>query len=550
MIQWDTIETVPCDPQNPEATATGSSCTGTDGSGGGEDIPGTDERCGDPAFRKANPVLCANYPKLILKPETAIIEPGKTQTYTVYLQQGGTEIVLTTGLTFVISDDDIAFLTQNGVATGVQAGIATVSVQWQTLHAYAILEVVTACADLNQKFFIVIDNSLSSSQQFSNQYASKLIYAKLAAGRFIDSVDFSKDSVGVISFAESGIVQTTFVTTAAAAKAAVDAITVLQESTALAAGLQKAVDNFGSDPDSRKVIILFSDLENNFGADPAPVADSFKGAYGTIVVVALRAWGTFFAKGYDLSSAGYFLSAYQATQEDTITTLQGLKSFLCAGSCSPTTGTYPMAKLNYTGFINWDVTQGRVDLVGLGLCDVDAGNGLYVDMAGTYYKFVDTAPYPMGQLTSKDEFTFTSGQDYRFSIRIAGNRRDHAGDYKVRLQVGTFIDQIVTVSDPSQGLQDAPNPYIYNFTPGSTVAGRIVITGVDSPVGRVINVGLLIDEVILTNLTTATVLLTDNFDTENPTTIVPDSNYQYGCLVTPPEAQVADPTPPPTLSEP
>ena len=38
---------------------------------------------------------------------------------------------------------------------------------------------------------------------------------------------------------------------------------------------------------------------------------------------------------------------------------------------------------NYTGFINWTVTDGTVDLIGNGYFDFFPGNGLYVDMDGS-----------------------------------------------------------------------------------------------------------------------------------------------------------------------
>jgi hypothetical protein len=39
--------------------------------------------------------------------------------------------------------------------------------------------------------------------------------------------------------------------------------------------------------------------------------------------------------------------------------------------------------LNYTGFANWTVTGGSVDLIGNGFFDFQPGNGLYVDMNGS-----------------------------------------------------------------------------------------------------------------------------------------------------------------------
>lgn len=63
--------------------------------------------------------------------------------------------------------------------------------------------------------------------------------------------------------------------------------------------------------------------------------------------------------------------------------------------------------LNYFNFVNFDVTQGSVDLIGNGYFDAYAGNGLYIDSAGS-----TGAP---GQLTTK--VTFAAGTyDLTFSL--------------------------------------------------------------------------------------------------------------------------------------
>jgi len=60
------------------------------------------------------------------------------------------------------------------------------------------------------------------------------------------------------------------------------------------------------------------------------------------------------------------------------------------------------AILNYSGFTNWTVTDGTVDLIGNGSWDFLPGNGLYIDMDGstgnagkmtTYIPLVDPGAY-------------------------------------------------------------------------------------------------------------------------------------------------------------
>ena len=55
-----------------------------------------------------------------------------------------------------------------------------------------------------------------------------------------------------------------------------------------------------------------------------------------------------------------------------------------------------VGQLNYSGFANFNVSQGSVDLIGNGFFDAYSGNGLYVDMAGTTNQF--------GALTTKAIF--------------------------------------------------------------------------------------------------------------------------------------------------
>jgi len=66
--------------------------------------------------------------------------------------------------------------------------------------------------------------------------------------------------------------------------------------------------------------------------------------------------------------------------------------------------------LNYSGFANWNVTKGSVDLIGNGFYDAFSGNGLYVDLAGT------TSQY--GALTSK---TVYGPGTYQITLGLGGS---------------------------------------------------------------------------------------------------------------------------------
>lgn len=70
--------------------------------------------------------------------------------------------------------------------------------------------------------------------------------------------------------------------------------------------------------------------------------------------------------------------------------------------------------LNYTGFANWTVTSGTVDLIGNGYFDLQPGYGLYVDLDGS--------TKDAGVLISKQISIPTAG-DYVFQFDLAGNHR-------------------------------------------------------------------------------------------------------------------------------
>lgn len=67
------------------------------------------------------------------------------------------------------------------------------------------------------------------------------------------------------------------------------------------------------------------------------------------------------------------------------------------------------AQLNYTGFANFNVSTGSVDLIGNGSFDAYPGNGLYVDLAGTSNEF--------GALSTK---TFFGSGTYQVTIDLGG----------------------------------------------------------------------------------------------------------------------------------
>ncbi len=514
-------------------------CVGT-----GEVPPSVDDRCADPVFYKNNPDICRGYPILLIKPEFSITAEGGTIQFKTYLRAAGDEMEITNGLTYSSSDVGVLVIeSESGLATGVESGLVSVSVVWQNLSAHAQVEVVATCAAIGNNLFIVIDNSYSSKVSFSSAYATRLSFAKEAAVKFADSVNYSKDKVGVAYFNEGGVVVLTLSDDKAAVIAAIQSITATNSKTSLAGGLQLAMDNLNAVAGG-KIVVLFSDGENNTGADPLLLSDPWKDAGKLIMVVALRAWGEYFDMLYHIASTGYFLSAYGDTQAEVISTLKGLKSYFCSGDCQPEAGTYPVAQLNYRGFANWDVFQGQVDLIGLGNWDVQPGNGLYVDLSGTRNPGLGIFDVLPGGLVSKAAVSIVSGRDYRFSIYVAGNNVNIDNTDPVRVQIysedglTTFLDETIT---PTSNVMPF-TLYTFDFTAAMTATALIKIEMIQT-VDSIENVGPLIDAITFEDLTTPLVLLEDDFDNENETIIEPSYSY-YGCLDTPPGAQSADPTPP------
>lgn len=568
-MEFDKIITVPCvagvgsgsgelDPVTCQPVGGGTGGGGGGGGGGGSDGdgepgPSDDPRCADPAFRDANPEICAGYPILILKPEYVLLASGQNVQYKTYLRASGAEHELTSGLTYNISDFNIGVITSHaGLFTGSAPGLATISVTWvgnPLLSAQAMVEVTETCSAVHTNFMILIDNSESSKVGFNSSFASRLSYAKEAAIRFARSVNYSKDKVGVAYFNSSGSVVLELGTDPNAIVSAISSIVATTAKTDIATGLDVVMDYFSS-IDGNNAIVLFSDGENNQGSDPVPIADQWKSANRTIIVIALRAWGTFFNTLYRISTSGFFLSAYNATAQSVIETLKGLKTYLCSGDCVPEAGTFPAAQLNYNGFINWDVFQGQVDLVGLGNWDVQPGNGLYVDLAGTkgIDGFTSADQIEPGGLVSKITYHLEAGKNYRFQIDVGGNNVTGAegpnDNASVRVQitdgVTTWLDQTIRPTSWDQALTQ----FTFNFTAGATGDAYIRIEMLEDAAENAANVGPLIDDIILQNLSDSLILLSDDFNNENPTITPPGQVSYYGCLESPPGAQQADPTPP------
>lgn len=128
--------------------------------------------------------------------------------------------------------------------------------------------------------------------------------------------------------------------------------------------------------------------------------------------------------------------------------------------------------LNYTGFANWTVTAGSIDLIGPGFFDFYPGNGNYVDLDGT-----TGAQNPAGGITTN--MSFAAGS-YTLKFNLGGSTRGDSND--VRVSLGDFSQLITLASGAGFTSQ------MFTFT---TTGGQLSFTNL----GNSDNLGLILDNV-------------------------------------------------------
>lgn len=90
-----------------------------------------------------------------------------------------------------------------------------------------------------------------------------------------------------------------------------------------------------------------------------------------------------------------------------------------------------LGALNWTGFTNWTVANGCVDLHGNGFHDIQPGSGLYADLDGTCRTG--------GTLESRTDFALEPG-DYVLEFGLGGNNRVNEPD-SVMVSLGTLFQE-------------------------------------------------------------------------------------------------------------
>ena len=145
----------------------------------------------------------------------------------------------------------------------------------------------------------------------------------------------------------------------------------------------------------------------------------------------------------------------------------------------------------YNSFANWDVSNGTVDLIGVGSSwNWFPAYGRYVDMDGS--------TGDAGKMTTKTSFNFSPGT-YTLSFDLAGNQRPgYAPSDTVIVQVdmGTLFNNSYTLTT-----LDPFTTYTETFVVGAPTIAKLSFEGVGGD-----NVGMLLDNVTLVPIPGAVVL--------------------------------------------
>lgn len=546
--------------------------------------PVADSRCSDPAFALANPDICPARTILVLKPSVALVCALGSVQFKAYLSVNGTEEDVTSDTTFTTSDMSVALIgAASGNCTGVSQGDVTVAASYGEYSATAVLHVIgtsgsSCCDSQSVSMMLLVDTSRSMSQAFSGAYATKLAFAKAAAAMFIEEVNDTKDTVGLMSFNASAV------TPIASPSSDTDAVGDLvpsiaqtQQKTSFYAGLKAAIDELDATTADLRVLVLISDgRDTSSGAangyagtdNPLELVTEFKEQGGIVICLGCRASGVGFSLLSAFATGGFFINSFSGIESDSLAYLSGLKGYICAGNCAPNGDVMEATpSLDYADFANWDVIGGTVDLKGPGLFNLIPDSGLFVDLAGT------TLPC-LGRMVSKTPFSLTSGHAYRIAVDLAGNQRVDASPYSALLKVfylnGAVEIPLVSKVIAINSWRQQWTTYSYNFTAPADVDVYISIQQHEQPECSLYpqnpnceRMGLLLNKVQFDDTTDNINLLTDDFDTENmqyvpprcgQATVFVSGGYAYGyncygegCLTSPPSEQLPDPYPLPDI---
>lgn len=540
-----------------------------------------DSRCSDPAFALANPDLCPPQQGLIVKPAEAFTCALGSVQFRAFTVLQGVETDVTEDTTFSTSDAGVAVVAIVGSATGnataLAAGSAAINASYNGMTGSASLTVLAGpdcCVGQTVALLVLLDVTKSMTQPFGAAYATRMDFAKFAASTFIGKINGSKDQIGLGTFTDSGMTLLQALTNdTAQALAMVPGVVATQQTTGFSQALQAAISALNASSSDERVLVIISDgededaTEQNAGNDPLIIAQSFKQSGGIIMCLGTRASET--ANGFeflaDMATGGFFVNALPDAPEDAVNYLTGLLGYTCAGDCTPPGDIIKSeGALNYSSFADWTLSDGTVDLFGNGFFDLLPGNGMYVNLAGT------SAPHN-GKLTLTNKVGMDCGNDYRITLRIAGNQVAADAGASLHLQILQWVtdvlllDQVLAVPDSAMPFTDLSCTFTCPGPAGSGTFGYFSIQENDVPSDP--RWGILLKHVRFEDVTTGRLIFDGNFDSENEvytppkcgmgTTFFPGIGYYWGydcsyntCLSDPVPGQTPDPNALPDIEVP
>ena len=498
---------------------------------------------------------------LEIRPDEASVEVSHSWPYRAFANyMDGTVEDVTERCVWTSSDDSIGTVGANtGVATGNSPGTVTLTAEYLDESDIAQFRVLHSCLDAPTEVVFVVDRS--SEMGAASGGSTRLEHVKEGIRRSSDGFTEGRDFLGLVSFAgvyadqtEDAILNSQLSNDFSDLS---DALSLLSPdgSRGISAGLDTALAELTGPrhvTDNRRAAVLIvtgpADVVDPGGTTSsyaasvtaamtaaATSADAIKALTETkLVVIGYNVAETYRDDIRDLASPGYYFSVESAEELQSV--MGGLASLFCYYDDYYYYGPGPDPEEpicnrplpDYTSFYNWDVVRGCVDLAGVGpngewnsvAWNPIDGNGFYVDMIGTNVNNCtildprdDTT---CGKLQSKVAFNFEAGKQYRLTVRGANYAANSGAFLKsVDTSITNSVLAPVTFTPTHLAFEDQ----VRTWTQGATTTGKIVIDS--ERVGLIGGIffpkqGVLIDRVLLENVTDVTTLLDDNFDTENP----------------------------------
>lgn len=512
--------------------------------------------CLDPEYAADNPLICPNSSPLASL--EVLLEEGNTEVGSKYgfraiahYENGASKDVTETSA-WETTNQSVGAVFSPGLISGVGVGTTTVKATYRGMFDSAILNVTTQCVMYGLDVAIAVDRS--SSMLVLDGSDTRLEKAVAAAKDLVANLQVT-DQSAVVSF--GGIIKDNgdgTLTKLADATVngfltsdkfstydSLDSIApntpcspddaTLNCATGIGAGIQRAVTELNSGRaqggTTQKVIVILTDgAENICVPDPVTEAAAAKADGFLIIVVALSLpdedytdcsgnYVSVHTVMNEISSSG--MTYYVDDADELADIFSRIPQIICDGGYGYYGYYYirppdepHLDQLDYTGWLNW-LSVGCQDLIGRDLWVFFQPPQAYVDLRGTGCNVKES------YLLSKIFYDILPGH-YKFSIYIAGNQRvkTTGTGLGVRLTWGNSVDGYVL--DQTVYIADYKQPftkYEFEFYVGAPTKGYLRIISLELPKDFPSQVGPLIDDVLLSNIDTAEVILYDDFEGEH-----------------------------------